>query len=380
MWGFLLRSTVGALQRLLRGKIGPGRLFRCWAAAGSLPLIYLGWLKDFWLPFPWYMKVEKDLPATYYLIPFKGRAGKEVPSRRPERRATAYDVSDISDWVQTLQETGCEIGVHGIDAWRDAEEGKAERFRVSSVTGESNVGIRMHWLLSDADTPKVIEDAGYNYDATIGYNETPGYRTGTNQVYRPSGATSLLELPLHIQDGALFYPKRLDLPEDEAWKVCDVFIGRARANGGVLTILWHDRSHGPERFWGDFYVRLVNELKSLDPWFGTAQEVVEWFRSRRSVTFERSQVFGEVERVVARCEGKTPVRPFVLRVHGAREERLPAPSIKSPIDVPWPGEDDIEVSSLMQQRQPEKSPASRPLDANGLVAQWPLSDIVHSKI
>ena len=86
----------------------------------------------------------------------------------------------------------------------------------------------MHWLLRDANTPSVLEQAGYAYDSTVGYNETVGYRAGTSQVFRPSGATTLLELPLHIQDGALFYPQRLDLSEPEAEKRCQALIDNAR--------------------------------------------------------------------------------------------------------------------------------------------------------
>ena len=86
------------------------------------------------------------------------------------------------------------------------------------VTGESSIGIRMHWLLWDANTPSALERAEFAYDSTFGYNETVGYRAGTSQVFRPFGAQTPLGLALHIQDGALFYPQRLDLSEPEAEK------------------------------------------------------------------------------------------------------------------------------------------------------------------
>jgi hypothetical protein len=187
----------------------------------------------------------------------------------------------------------------------------------------------MHWLLANGDTFRVLDDAGYSYDTTAGYNETAGYRAGTGQVYRPPGVRRLLELPLHIQDGALFNPERSDLSEAEAWELCSTFTRHARAHGGVLTVLWHDRSHGPERFWGDFYARLVGELKTLNVWFGTAGEVTEWFRARRSVTFER----GSEGRVVARLAGERPGRSFVLRQHcgGSRTDSV------------WSGEGEADI-------------------------------------
>src|SRR5262249_28238561 len=153
---------------------------------------------------------------TYYFIPFKRRAGERVPGADAARRATAYDAADIRGTVLALAEAGCEVGVHGLDAWHDAVRGRLERERVAAISGQASRGIRMHWLLSDADTPAVLEQAGYTYDATAGYNDTVGYRHGTTQVFRPLSARRLLELPLHIQDGALFYPQKLDLSEREA--------------------------------------------------------------------------------------------------------------------------------------------------------------------
>jgi hypothetical protein len=287
MWGFLYRSTVGALRNALRRRLSIRRLLESWRAAASLPFVYFGWARDFWEPFAWYLNVERHLPSTYYLIPFKNRPGEEVPGRGASRRATAYDITDLADWNSVLLDEGCELGVHGIDAWRDTAMAAQELERITEATSQSSVGIRMHWLLHSRDTPEILERAGYAYDSTAGYNETVGYRNGTTQVFRPLGAHTLLELPLHIQDGALFYRQRLDLSELEAERRCDRLILHARNVGGVLTVLWHDRSHGPERFWGDFYIGLVGKLRSSNAWFSTAGNAVDWFRSRREIRFER---------------------------------------------------------------------------------------------
>ena len=134
------------------------------------------------------------------------------------RRATAYDVSGLPHSTEVLRKRGCELGVHGIDAWYSADKGRDELMTIAAVTGESSTGIRMHWLLWDANTPSILERAEFAYDSTFGYNETVGYRAGTSQVFRPFGAQTPLGLALHIQDGALFYPQRLDLSEPEAEK------------------------------------------------------------------------------------------------------------------------------------------------------------------
>src|SRR5213592_1547103 len=119
MWGFLYRSTIGAISRFLQRRIALRHLLTSWRAAMSLPLVYLGWAADFWDPFRWYLEVEKDLPATYFLIPFKWRAGDKVTAPHANRRATAYDVTDIRQSAMTLLKHRCEVAVHGIDAWHD---------------------------------------------------------------------------------------------------------------------------------------------------------------------------------------------------------------------------------------------------------------------
>jgi len=328
-WGFLLRATVGSVRNFVQGRLSFERLLKSWRAAASLPFVYAGWANDFWEPFPWYLEAEQGLPATYFLIPFKRRAGDKVPGRHASRRATAYDVTDLAEWTAVLQERGCELGVHGIDAWHSEDRGREELARLETVTGEYATGIRMHWLLQDENTPSVLERAGYVYDSTCGYNETVGYRAGTSQVFRPLEAQTLLELPMHIQDGALFYPQRLGLTEAEALKRCEALIANAQRFGGVLTLLWHDRSHGPERFWGEFYRTLLHKLKSLDGWFGSAAQVTSWFRQRREVCFERGRD-AQVSIVYAGAEIQPPLN---VRVYGAESGQ----GTRGCVDLPWSG-------------------------------------------
>jgi hypothetical protein len=229
----------------------------------------------------------------------------------------------------------------GIDAWHSAERGRLEKERIQTVSKEAQVGIRMHWLLQDENTAQVLENAGYTYDASAGYNETVGYRNGTAQVFLPLKSKTLLELPLHIQDGALFYPQRLDLGESEAWNRCGELIENARKSGGVVTLLWHDRSHGPERYWGEFYVKVVEHLKNLQPWFATARQAVEWFRKRREIRFER--VVDEDGNIHNRVKslGDTIVPPMIIRRHypeaKPRLGSCQGASIWNCVDLIWDG-------------------------------------------
>jgi hypothetical protein len=351
--GFLYRSTVGAVRDAIGRRIPFGRLLQIWKALASLPLVFLGWVRDFWVPFDWFLRVEKGLPATYYLIPFKNRAGQKVSLRNAKHRATKYDVQDIPEWTETLRREGCEIGVHGIDAWHSVELGRAELQRVAGGKAEARVGIRMHWLLNDANTYRVLEEAGYSYDSTSGYNETIGYRCGTTQVFRPCGTRDLLELPMHIQDGALFFPNRLGLCEDEAWRRCAALVENSHKFGGVLTLLWHDRSHGPERFWGGFYERLVNELKQLDVWFGSGAQVVEWFRLRRQATFryERDEHGKGALQLVPAGNGNCPALSLKVYRPGPVGRADGGRAAEAAQTIPLEGREPINIDELLR-REP----------------------------
>jgi hypothetical protein len=342
MAGFLYRATVGAFLEFIQGRQSLSRLLRNWASAATLPFVYMGWAKDFWLQFDAYMEIERGLSATYYFIPFKKRPGEKVDAKNPERRAAAYDIGDVPALVEKLKQEGCEIGVHGIDAWHDVDMGREEFQRIAAATGQTAVGIRMHWLLNDRDSMRILEEAGYAYDSTLGYNETIGYRSGTSQVFRPPGRARLLELSMNIQDGALFYKQRLDLSEAEAWDRCETLLQNAAKFGGALTVLWHDRSLGPERFWGDFYIRLVRRLRTMDVWFANALQVVHWFRQRRGISFQRQPATAGFCDIELHHDGDKIAPPLVVRVHRPG---------KAPEDKAWTGESSLHFQECVTQER-----------------------------
>jgi len=348
MWGFLLRATLGSVIRLARGTLSFNQFLQSWKAALSLPLVYLGLVPDFWMRFDWFMKVEKGLSPTYFFIPFKRRAGQKLNMANASRRASAYDISDIPELASQLLQHGCELGVHGIDAWHDVKCAREERKRLAAVTGPVEVGIRMHWLVQDKRTCKVLDEAGYDFDSTAGYNESPGYKCGTTQVFKPLNVDHLLELPLHIQDGALFFSKRMGLAESQAWELCKSLIENARRFGGVLTLLWHDRSPGPERFWGDFYMRLVADLKKLKVWFARGSEAVGWFRRRREITFERAQALDGSSRFKLSGIGRRVNPPFKVRIYSPAVSDSDFPQRKADpaiTELAWDGDTEIELGT-----------------------------------
>ncbi len=245
--------------------------------------------KDPWNCFEEWMRFEEELGvrSTWFFLPEKGKAGEGAPAIR----AGYYDLDH--GLIKKLTDGGWEVGVHGLDNWRDAGAAREELQRVSGLTG-AETGTRVHWLLFGADSWKTLDETGYAYDSTFGYNDDVGFRAGTMQPYRPRGCGRLVEVPLIIQDGGLFGGKTwnssddggrgacLCLDEEEAMRRCEEVLAYAKQYGGVVTLLWHQVSMAAPKKWGGFYRALVERAVEDGAWVAPVEDVVRWFEVRRN--------------------------------------------------------------------------------------------------
>ncbi|MGC9435720.1 MAG: polysaccharide deacetylase family protein [Methanomicrobiales archaeon] len=284
--------------------------------------------RDPWNCFSEWMEIEKDLGvrSTFYFLPHPGRAGIGSPAIR----AGNYDVDH--DLIQDLVTGGWEVGVHGIDNWVDSEAARAE---AEVLAGEKNnsgtahaPGNRVHWLLFDPETWQILDDAGYSYDSTFGYNEDVGFRAGTLQAYKPRGTSELLELPLHIQDASLFGKhcwlptesgcergRCLNLDENEARQVCEEILSYAEQYGGVVTVLWHSECLCAPRNWGSLYQHVVKKSTHDNAWITRAIDIVDWFRMRRNASLTYIKKENQLDIHVSGLENKTNLPNLRVRIH-----------------------------------------------------------------
>ena len=286
MGGFVARASFGTLADCLLGRRPVSDAIENWRALVSLPFVFLKLTRDFWQPVEDYERADDRHPSTYFVVPFKGRPGVSPDGSVNSTRAVKYQASDVKDDLRRAADQGRELALHGIDAWRDRESGRIEKDQVTALTGQKRVGVRMHWLYFADQSPKELENAGFDYDSTCGYNDAVGYRAGTSQVFRLPGTRNLMELPLAIMDTALLYRDRMNLRRDEALKRCFRIVADMQRFGGTLVVNWHDRSLAPERLWGRAYETLLEEVTARHRvWFATASTAVDWYRWRRSIGF-----------------------------------------------------------------------------------------------
>lgn len=349
MLGFLYRSTCGSLVDLCRGRKSLRRVLQNWSAAAMLPLVYAGIARDRWRDFVRYLELEAGLNSTFFFIPRKGYAGRQPAGPAPALRACGYDLAELRGELRQISAARSEIGLHGLDAWLDVGSARAEGARIRAMSGQAATGVRMHWLYFGENTPAVLDEAGFGYDSTFGYNQTVGFRAGTAQAFRPFAARNLLELPLHVMDTALFYPSHLHLAEPEARRRVGAMIDDVAGFGGALTINWHDRSISAERLWGEFYCEMLHDLVKRRAWCPPAAQAVAWFRKRRAARIAYRQCGDDSVEVVPTPPPADSLPPLIMRVHQPCRRppgcALAAGPAARFVDLPMNGQSSIRLPS-----------------------------------
>jgi len=134
--GFIYRASIGSIIRFFKRRLSFRKMIQNWAAVLSLPLVFWGMTKDFWIQFRRYALIEKGLGSTFFVVPFKETSGAKFSGSAPAIRKVRYDLEDIKDEINKLLEMGFEIGVHGLDAWMDSNKGKAEYAKIKKLIGD----------------------------------------------------------------------------------------------------------------------------------------------------------------------------------------------------------------------------------------------------
>lgn len=274
---FVKNAVFTNFLELLKGHIGIRTYIKsfCWGAA--YPAVKMGVVKDpFEKCFQRILKIEKEynVRSTFYFIPYKGNPGlRPDDSPAPANRAAAYDITRYKDLLVSLEEQGWEVGIHGINA-HTGVGAAAEELEVFKrlLPSKEKWGIRMHWLYHRQQLWENLKEAGYYYDTTFGSNREVGF---IENRFHPFQRDGLWVLPLNIQDGALLATWNQNLSQRQAWESIEPLLKLAKEKGAVVTILWHNASFGPPRFWEGLYRRIIEKGKEDGAQFLTALQAVE---------------------------------------------------------------------------------------------------------
>jgi hypothetical protein len=194
-----------------------------------------------------------------------------------------YSLEKVRRAARKLKARGWEIGLHGDFGTHDSEAAmKRAVERLTEGIGIRPRGLREHYLRFDFQRSwRVMEDAGFDYDTTVGNNDELGFKLGLATPFHPPDSgwkpLRLLELPLSVMDTTLWgYLKR---SEEEGLDDVRRSMGMVEAVEGLFTLLWHQeavRMRGGRVYW-----KVLKDLgRSRGVFVGSGADVSRWWRSR----------------------------------------------------------------------------------------------------
>jgi len=169
-------------------------------------------------------------------------------------RDGTYDLRD--PWIRSLlgemRDRGHEIGLHpSYSTYLDAERTAQEFHQLKQVAAELGIeqaqwGGRQHFLRwSNPQTWQNWEDAGLDYDSTLGFADQLGFRCGVCYEFpvfnlRTGQQLQLRERPLIVMEVTGLQYLRLRM--DELCAAIAALAQTTRGFNGDFTLLWHNSS------------------------------------------------------------------------------------------------------------------------------------------
>lgn len=220
------------------------------------------------------------LRSSFYVVP----SGSH-------RRDPPYRLAALAAVVHSLSGGGWEVGVHGsFESFDKPGMLTMQKRMLEALLGRSVTGVRQHFInFTPPLTWKIQEDAGFVYDSTVASRDRPGFRVGICHPYRPEGLR-LLEIPLTVMDGQLFWYEKLDA--ERAYERTMGLIRTVASFNGVACLNWHQHTMDELSFpgWWDAFRRCLEDLRRMDPWFATGSDLATWWNRRAEVQFREVSV------------------------------------------------------------------------------------------
>jgi len=193
--------------------------------------------------FPEMLSTEEKLGvrSTSYFLQESGEVKLHKPSTfKLKARKYLFNNPAVSDVIKAMCDGGWEVGLHGsYYSYKDPLKISSEKRDLKAVLGSEPAGIRQHHLnMLFPKTWEYQQQAGLEYDTSLGFRDCNGFRWGTCFPFQPFNRDThqkmdILELPLTVMDTTLF------TREKEADSEILSLIDAVEERGGLFTVLFH---------------------------------------------------------------------------------------------------------------------------------------------
>jgi hypothetical protein len=168
-------------------------------------------------------------------------------------------------WAAAARE-GWVVGLHGsFDSWDAASELRAESERLGAACPVPVRTCRQHWLrFSWQRTWAAQAEAGLHEDATLMFNDRPGWRNAAALAWQPWDASraqahALRAWPTVLMDSHLFDYQPLNGPERRA-ALCQ-WLDELVAVRGQAAVLWHPHTLSSDYGWREGFAELLAQIQ-----------------------------------------------------------------------------------------------------------------------
>lgn len=173
---------------------------------------------------------------VFYFLPQKEAYGRYANAD--------YDIEKkkYRQLMKEIRDFGCEIGMHGAFG---TSTSNADFYADRSKLPAGVKGNRFHYLLWDSRyTVDILENNHIAYDSTMAFPQHIGLKNAYAHPFwlydfHKKQTSDVIEIPMHIMDGSLFFAKYMNLSYDKAFEEISLLTDAIKSVGGVLVINWH---------------------------------------------------------------------------------------------------------------------------------------------
>jgi len=194
----------------------------------------------------------------YLLSAARGRGFKSVfyflqKGARGEDSRYSFSELRLKLLFTYVLKNGSEIGLHGATGSAtslDILKGHKEILEINAGIPVS--GIRQHRLIhKHLETSLLQEEAGFLYDATLGYAEHEGFRNSFCLPFKlydfeNDRIPGIWQIPLVVMDATIFMYRKLDF--ESAYSSVLTLIEECEKFNGLFTLLWHNGNFDEEGY------------------------------------------------------------------------------------------------------------------------------------
>jgi hypothetical protein len=237
------------------------------------------------------VEAARGVSASYFftVYPAEPRSYHDCVYAPDDRCVFRGETRTVASVMQELAREGFDVGLHGGYFSATCDEAlRRQKETLENAVGLSITTTRQHWLHWRVDrTPRLQVSAGLRADSTLGFNRNVGFRAGTSLPFfqfdlRAGERLDLVEVPLIVQEGALFSANALELDRRLAKDVLQATIDRIADVGGVASFLVHPHSLlNPDVLF--LYEWALDYALDLGAWVASVRDIDHWWRQREGL-------------------------------------------------------------------------------------------------